>query len=57
MRYFGHRVLIGHLIVKNLCQKIDKQMTAFNVKDKKSFSALCGLSVPPPQSSGTGLKN
>ncbi len=40
MRYFGHWVLIGHLIVKKLCPKIDKQMTTFNVKDKKIFQCF-----------------
>ncbi len=40
MRYFGHRVLIGNLIVKKLCPIFDKQMTTFNVKDKKIFQCF-----------------
>ena len=57
MRYFGHRVLIGHLIVKNLCQKIDKQMTAFNVKDKKIFQCFVLFIRATAPKRWQGLKN
>jgi hypothetical protein len=40
MRCTGGGIYDSHLIVIKLCQKIDKQMTAFNVKNKNSFGAL-----------------